>query len=65
MKGPRAHGRWRAFWRIVRGQPEAFIHRNDPARIRAEQRAAAREAFLSQLSSGQRQLAGPHFGDTE
>lgn len=61
----RAHGRWRAFWRIVRGQPEAFVHRNDPVRIRAEQRAAAREAFLSNLPAGQRQLAGLDFGDTQ
>lgn len=61
----RAHGRLRAFWRIVRGEPEAFIHRNDPARIAAEQRAAARAAFLSQLSPGQRVLAGPDFGDTQ
>lgn len=65
MKGLRAHGRLRAFWRIVRGQPEAFVHRNDPARIRAEQRAAAREAFLSKLSPGQRVLAGPDYGDTQ
>ncbi|MFD3263356.1 hypothetical protein [Phenylobacterium ferrooxidans] len=56
---------WRLFRRVVGRGPELFTHRHDPARIRAAQRAAARDAFLSQLPTGQRQLAGPHFGDTE
>lgn len=65
MNPLRALRTWRLFRRVLGRGPEAFTHHHDPARIQARQRAAAREAFLSQLSPGQRVLAGPDYGDTQ
>jgi hypothetical protein len=46
-------------------QPAAapFVHRHDPARIRALQRAAARAAWLETLTSDQRRMALQTHGD--
>jgi hypothetical protein len=65
VKTPGAIGRWRAFWRSMKGEPQPFIHRHDPEAVRARQRAAAREAFLSTLPPGQRVLAARQFGDVQ
>lgn len=64
MNPVRALRQLAAFRRLIRGEePQVFVHRHDPERIRATQRRAAREAWLSQQTAAQRQLAAPFFGD--
>ena len=44
--------------------PASFVHRHDPASVRARLRAATRAAFLSDLSPHERRLA-QISGDTQ
>ncbi len=54
--------RWLAFLSTVYGDRRPYVLKNDLARVRRLQRAAAMRHHLSQLRPGQ--PAGPTFGDT-
>ena len=58
-----ALGRLAAFRRVLRQAPQPFVHRHGQREVQARQRQAAREAFLSDLTPGQRVLATRTFGD--
>jgi hypothetical protein len=57
--------RWWRYLRLAFGEnlPARELIRS-PEQDRRRQASAARQAFLSQQSPGQRVLAGPQFGDT-
>lgn len=48
---------------FARPAPTPFVHRHDPARVRALQRDAARQAWLETLTSDQRRMALQTYGD--
>lgn len=58
----RALIRWLTFLLSVYGDPKPYVLKNDVARVRRLQRAAAIRHNLSQLRPGQ--PAGRTFGDT-
>lgn len=58
----RALRRWLAFLRTIYGDRRPYVLKNDLARVRRRQQAAAIRHHLAQLRPGQ--VAGRTFGDT-